>query len=298
MCFYQINIREHYKIGFVLPLVMSIQATVKVMEAAIRGWKEDKFEKYIVESLVDMFIKYISILGKDDNTFYLMTDHHFFSSILANQLSSKCYVLQHGMVLNKRLYYPVRANVFYAWGRRSKEILENDEKIIVVGTYKFKGMYNKFKKRKITKVLYCISILDDELVKKKIEVLYEITQKNGFLFAIKLHPGSMFDISFANMIENKNISIYKEEDLSSIDFDLAVTENSTINIDLAVMGKPFIIYDFDNGYFNKYFDIIPHGNSFKELEECFQRLDFYDFKLINEKLLINEVNGGRCTLFE
>lgn len=300
LCMYEISKDKHVKLGYVTPVLLGITSIGRLIGSGLKGLFTKKEVTYcLMECLMLSFDAYLKEIDHDVREYMMMTDHHFYSSIIAMRETVRCSVLQHGLVMDKYFYYPVRASRFFAWGQRSKELLDNDEKVVVSGTYKFDTLKSFEPNEKKEKILFCISSLDQAVVQKKIDTLYELTQKYHLKLMVKCHPGSMFKKDYwINAYAGKDITFYQEEILDSINFDVAVTENSTIIIDLLVMKKPFILFDDVNGYFEKYIDIIPCGQTMEEIETYLKAIDSFDFDKINREIGREELQGYRCTIFE
>lgn len=298
MSFYSFqNRKNHIKLGFIYPIAMLIRTAFFSVRILFDILISKNTTKLVMRWLIEAMDKYMKQIGNSE-CYYIMTDHNFYSTIIA--MKEECYsrVIQHGLVLNKKLYYPIRANEFCAWGIHSKQLLENDSKVTITGTYKFDNMKNKSSlvKSDYKHVLYCISILDNKLVQKKIDELLKICSAYNLILSIKLHPGSFYKLQDWEK-KYKNLKFYKNEELKQIIFDVAISENSTINLDLSVLGKPFIIYDNNLGYFDRYLDLIPHATDYDGLKEVFKELDDYDFVKINNCMLREELNDGLCSIF-
>lgn len=253
-------------------------------------------KKYSTLLLILLFQQYVDrILFNKKVMVYVMTDHNFYSSIVCNNGNVDSYVLQHGLIFGKDFYNISLADHFIAWGNRSKEILDNDTRIIVKGTYKFENLEEIISKENKV-ILYCVSILDFSLVSEKIKALTKIAKQTGYKLAVKIHPGSLFN-SFKLDKEYKNISFYKEEKLSDINFDIAIIENSTILIDMLFLKKKFIIFDQNDGYFSRY-KSIPMANNENELIKNVINIDKYDYNNIRVTIFKEELNEGKCVIFD
>ncbi len=251
----------------------------------------------ILKFLVDRYTGQLDRISEKTSIF-LMTDHHFFSSVTAMHGKQRTLVLQHGLIMDQRFYYPIRATKFLAWGERSREIQYNDAKVEVTGTYKF-SQISAMTLSEIKTLIFCVNSHDDQAVKQKIDILYEICQEYGYHLIVKCHPGSLFGLKqWTDMYTGKPITFYKEERLQDIPFDAAVTENSTIIIDLIAMGKPFVLFDDINGYFSEYEQLIPHGSEKKEIADIINNLGNIDFERILSVLLNREINNGVCSIAE
>lgn len=295
--FYQFNRRGHLKLGLLLPVLLIIVCSLiyllsLLFEILLKG------KNLTFEVLARVFLCYLKLFSFNNQRVFLMTDHHFFSSIIAIENEKNSSVLQHGLILDKRFYYPIRAGKFCAWGEHSKEILDNDSKVEVTGTYKF-DFKQRAKTNRINRIIYCISILNNEIVENKIRQISSLCKEYGFEFAVKVHPGSMFDLNYwKDSFKDYPITFYKEEKITELEFDLAISENSTINIDFVSMNVPFIIYDDDAGYFDSYKDIIPICFYEEDLRKIISHIQEIDFSQINKRIIENELNSNICTIFE
>lgn len=292
--FYSLAPSNHIKIGILKPSLLGlVLLTMFPIILLIGFFKREHIFKFIAYG----FMLYLKCLDFAENKIFLMTDHHFFSSIIAMLYSDNSYVLQHGLILDQRFYLPIRAGHFCAWGKHSSKLLKNDTKVMITGTMKFHDLKAN-KKNSIKKIMYCISSLNNEIVTKKINMINNVAEKLGYEFIVKCHPGSMFNVDYwESIFRDKNIIFYKEEKICDLDFDIAVSENSTVNIDLALMNIPFVIFDDINGYFAEYKYIIPSCNSEYELLDVMTNIKTFDFNNINRLIIEKELNNNLFSLF-
>lgn len=297
--FYSIGSSEHMHTGF-----MGNYAEIVTMSffcvfiAMVSMVSNDSALQITVKILSRRFIKYLEDIDRSTG-FYTMTDHHFFSSIIGMVRTMNCSVIQHGLLMNMSFYYPIRAHRFLCWGKRSKELLYNDPKAIVSGTYKFNSFRQTKSKSEIKNILFCIGSLDNEKVKKKIDVLLKYTKDYGYRLIVKCHPGSQFDDNqWKALYLNSGITFYKEELLKDLDFDLGISERSTAIMDLIALKKPFILFDEPGGYFDKYLESIPQASTGEELTNVISRLSSYDFDTIINTLYTEELNSGNCQIYQ
>ena len=296
--FYKYRAKNHIKIGVIYPIFMLVNLTFSLLiNLPYIFFKENTFNEKISKKCITMTCNYFNKFYNNINKIILMTDHHFYSTIIALIHSKKSYVLQHGLIMEKDRYYPIRAQHFCAWGIHTKELLNNDPKIIITGTYKFLNLKKKKQKNVSKNILFCMSSLNLKKVENKIKTLYDLSKILNFKLIIKCHPGSLFNKEYwQNLLKDSNIEIYKEEKLEDIDFDIAISENSTINLDLLMLKKPFIIFDTSKGYFGKYFDFIPNGNNKEDISKCINSIAKYDYQKIYNKLVKLELNDNMCIL--
>ena len=303
ICFYQFVSKNHVKVGITKSIILIVRCFFKSILVFVSAIFKKNSLKFTSKILINEFEEYTKLLNAEDKLFFIMSDHHFFSSIIAINFTNKSHVIQHGLVMGKSFYYPIRAGYFYAWGKHSKELLNNDPKVLVTGTYKFNEIVENKKNSEydyndLKNVVFCIGSLDHDSVKRKIDILLSIFDKTNIQLIIKDHPGSLFDSSqWQQLYKNKRIIFYKEELLQNIDFDLAITENSTVIMDLIAMHKPFILFD-ELGYFDVYKDIIPNAQSENQLRNIISNLKNYNFASISDRLIKEELNDGECSIYE
>lgn len=301
LCFYKIDRSEHIKIGYLKGIFLIFKFTFFLVCVFLRClFKKDNITEQSMSLLMNIYLQYLKSLSDYRMRAYLMTDHHFYSTVTTAGFCGTSIVLQHGLIMDKRFYYPIYADYFLAWGERSKKLLENDKKVFVTGTYKFQFDHASEAKKRINRtMLFCISSLDNNVVKEKIDCLLEISLKLEITLAVKCHPGSQFNVEhWKNIYSDTNIIFYQEELLENLFFDLAITENSTIIMDLLALKKPFILYDSMDGYFNEYADIIPQGNTKEEIQQCIKHISDFGFEKINETLCRLELNNSDCKILE
>ena len=288
----------HVKLGYLLPACDICLTGIKIMATSLLGL----FGKPQLKSVIKYLYTRVSKLmpaTRDIKEIYLMSDHHFFSSIIAFEETEKCAILQHGLVMDKRFYYPIRAGKFCAWGERSRQLQNNDAKVVVTGTYKFDGMSSKANCDTIKQIMFLIGSLDNEKVKEKIDTLVKICEEKQFNLIIKCHPGSLFDKTiWEKSYHDKGVAFYKEELIQDLDFDLAVSENSTAIMDLIALNKPFVLFDEIEEYFSVYRSVLPHGNSDREIEEILLHITDFDFRAIMDEIRNKELNSGECYIYE
>lgn len=295
--FYQIKRVGGLRIGFFRPIFLMVAILTTYSLSFVLGTICGNNYTISFYLLIWGFKAFLKSFNFGSCNVFLMTDHHFFSSIIAMENDENTYVLQHGLILNKKFYYPIRAGHFCAWGKHSLKLLNYDPKATITGTLKFVDV-NKSISKKTEKIIYCISSLNQNAVEKKIDIISEVADLFGYKFLVKCHPGSMYNLDYwTDKYRGSDITFFKDERIEDIDFDVAISENSTINIDLAVMNKPFVIFDEEVGYFEEYMDVLAVCSSKEKLIEILGHLDSIDFETINSRIIKNELNNNLCTLF-
>lgn len=300
LCFYKWNPTNHFKVGIYTALILIVRVIVCSINATLRSLLRKKdIEKFVISQTIYLFRDYISNIRDNGVHYMLMTDYNLFSSIIAIDESEKSTVIQHGLQMDDLLCYPIRAARYFAWGINTKQIMNNDPKILVTGTYKFNDMKKYSYRRDFSTILFCIGSLDYETVNIKIDNVIRIGRNKGYKCIIKCHPGSLYNSEYwKKLYQNEPVTIYKEELLQDIEFDLAITESSTAIMDFISLEKPFILYDRKESYFGKYDKILPRCESYDELSIIIEQLDSLDFDKINKYLIDHELNSGKCTIYE
>ena len=160
--FYSVDGEDHLKLNLFQVLLLGISLSLAVIPHIIFSsiFRKNRLEQ-VLKVLLRIYKKYLNYIGKD-KYFVLMSDHHYYSSIVAMTNTEKSMVIQHGLVMDKRFYYPIRAGHFCAWGNHSKILLDNDEKVVVLGTYKFDGITGVPSEKNFKKILFCVGSLDTE----------------------------------------------------------------------------------------------------------------------------------------
>lgn len=299
--FNEIKGKNHFKIGFLAPILNIVILILEmIFFVPIYLISLKKYQEIVMKMCINRIKR---VLRKySDLKIVVMSDHHFFSTI-CSVICSDSYVLQHGLIMQKEYYYPIRASHFCAWGEHTYELLNNDSKIIITGTYKFDDLKktNTTISKNISKktYLFFFSSLDEKKVEYKIKTLYKISKDLGFNLSVKCHQGSLFDLKYwKDLFKGCDITFYKEENISELDFDLAISENSTVILDLIMMNKSFIIFDDSNGYFGNLFDIIPNGNDEKSVSKSLSNIEDFNFNELYEKIIKYEINNNKCILNE
>lgn len=300
LCFYKLDPKNHIRIGTCATVFLFLRAvlfSLNVIFKALFG-KHD-VEKIVIYHVISLFGEYLFKITNERVVYMLMTDYNLYSSIIALDESKKSTVIQHGLQMDDLLCYPIRATHYFAWGLSTKQIMKDDPKILITGTYKYDNMKKKNFTADISTVLFCIGSLDYQAVKLKIDSVIRISKSKGYKCIIKCHPGSLYNSEYwKKLYKNEPVEIYKETLLQEIDFDLAVTESSTAIMDFISLGKPFILYDTKESYFGKYDNVLPRCESFESLYAIIAEIDNINFEKINEYLLDNELNTGICTIYE
>lgn len=299
LCFYKVYHGDHIKIGILSSAKLALIFIGQLSIALLRYRSNASFDEVVHYCLVRAFSKYLDCLESETKCFVLMTDHNFFSSIIAQNTKVKSCVIQHGLMQGLKYYYPIRADYFFAWGKGSAALLDFADNIIETGSFKFSSFKQTTKKDNYESILYCVSSLDEQAVIERIQATLNVAKRFSLTLRVKLHPGSMSKATaIVRALKKENIVFYKEEKLNQIPFDLAVTEDSTIVLDFACGGMPFIIFDEKDGYFRKYQELLPIVTTEEQLQDLMAHLNSFDFETIRERLVYEELNGGTCSIVE
>ena len=298
MNFREVKGKEHVKLGYFFPFfniiaVIISQAFFIIFSTLIGLEKANRYSSAALIRKTEKIIDRVHKLG--GNNVYVMTDHNFYSTIICNNKEIKSNVLQHGLIMDKSFYKVVLADRFCAWGKRSRELLDNDGRIEVTGTYKFDGLRDNSRKCEEKSILFFVSDMDFEKVAEKISDILIHVAKCGYQLKVKLHPGSFF--SNTGLKEKfPDVQFYKEEKIWDIDFSVGVVDNSTVLIDLLYLEKPYVIFNKDAGYFEPYHNI-PVAHNASELFAVLQAIDSIDYSSVSKLILFEELNDEKCNIF-
>lgn len=300
MNFRETKVENHVKLGYIFPLSSIIltlltQAYFMFLSVIVGVEKTNQRSSSQLISQMQKITARVYKLGVSEA--YVMTDHNFYSTIFCNNPEIRTSVLQHGLIMDKSYYKVVLADRFCAWGNRSKELLDNDKRVEITGTYKFDGMSEKGKiiSEKEKSLLFFVSDLDFDKVAEKLDRLLHIAEESGYHLKVKLHPGSFFKNTGLKE-KFPDVDFFKEERIWNIDFSIGIIENSTVLIDLLYLSKPYIIFNENAGYFEPYPEI-PLARSTEELLEILRNITKIDYSSFNKNILSDELNGGRCSIF-
>jgi hypothetical protein len=255
--FYNFNFTNtHVKIGmiksFILIIFMLLQSVILILLIPVLYKSFAKILMYAIHNNFKIYLKCIDF--KENSKVLMMSDHHYFGAIVSSEkrLMYKSIVLQHGAICDKSYFYPIYADNFYAWGKESKKLLNNDLKVICTGTYKFEELIEH---RKVNKykdinefdinILWPIRPISQKDLNEQFLFINEALNnlKGKIRVIIKKHPSSLSNFDFINCEKDElNFNIeYVNEDLKNISFDFAIIDNSTIGFDLIALGKPFAV---------------------------------------------------------
>ena len=297
---------RHLKVGRIWPVAAALKLLIASIPAVV-GFigSNNSINRSLMRVLVKIMLSYLQRVDSS-TVFVLMTDHHFFSTVIAMSAVGKTVVLQHGLIQDVRFFSPVRANYLYAWSEKSVS-LAADEKAVVSGTYKFDVVgYNvgqavrSLQEANNVLVLLSTSSSSAQIV-NRIAPILKLKMKFGFHLGIKTHPGSLFSLDDLKKAvgESSDIRLYKEERIEDISFDFAYIEQSTAVIDVACLGIPFIIIDdTDNSYFSSYAGLLPIAHTEDDLLELSAHFQTRRYIPAYINLLENEIGAGFCNIKE
>ena len=301
-----INFREkerahrHVKIGWLQPVALAVYVAAAHVPIylALPFCKWETTSRRSMRVLTHAFQSFLRRLHGRAERLYAMSDHNFYSTIACVDEHFESSVIQHGLLMDSSYYLPVLADHFMAWGERCLELSHNCPQMRVTGTYKFEKLHPLPQDTAPNVLLYCVSITDEAKVKRKIDDILAAIEGTGYILKVKLHPGSFYDASAYREYQARGIELYKECLLADIDFSTAIIENSTILLDLLYLHKRFIIFDESLDYFEPYAQLVPWAKEKGEVAHLLKNIDRISYDTIREKVLHQELNDGRCTIFE
>jgi len=171
---------------------------------------------------------------------------------LHQRADCRTIVIQHGLVLSEKFYFPANAQEFWAWGELSRVHFQSrapNGKMVVKGRYKddLESKSDIFvmpeEGDKNWKILVAPSFKHDE-IKELVGIAKKTFFPKGKSFdrmAIKMHPAtkSVWMIKLWLLMTARGIVIERAhmEDLSD-QYDVLFTKHSTSAVDFLLRGKP------------------------------------------------------------
>ena len=297
---------KHIRIGILWPVIQLFQTVFAgaafAVVLSIRK-ENSKYEYSMLRYLTNAFSNFLNKLDAQAKLYLLMSDHHFFSSIVALQYPEKSCVLQHGLIQDKAFFEPIRADYFFAWGKASSNLIGDKRKVFITGTNKFDECLRVQRsaiKSPPKKVLVCLATSrSKEAIEHTLKPIFELQNRLKFDLLIKTHPGSQFSMDeLIEAAQGRIVNLYKDEAIADLDFDFAISEQSTSLLDFACMNVPFILFDeVDDSYF-RLNDAVPTAHDAKDIEKVLRDFDQEAFVAMKKRFLENELNGGVNTIYE
>lgn len=302
ICLNRYSPNKHIKLGVFWPIFKAVTLTVHSLPSVLSFIGS---ECTVNDSLVRLLIKrmdnYVAHVGYR-HPYILMTDHHFFSTVIAMNDHVTSAVLQHGLIGDTRFFSPVRATYFFAWSKKSAFLI-NSEKTVDAGTYKFSKLMKLSPELNVETfadakrvLLILSSSKTSEQISHRMEPLISLQKRFGFRLLIKMHPGSLFSSDeLRAAVSTCDVELYKEEKIETINFDFAFIEQSTAALDVACLGIPFIVIDeaFDS-YFSEYKGLLPTACSPDELLRLAVNFSLSKYMPAYMSFLEREIDNGQC----
>lgn len=295
---------RHIKMGVLWPIFNALTLVVVSLPSILSFVGSNRLvNDGLAKILINRMNCYIERLGYRQ-PYILMTDHHFYSTVIAMNDHAKSAVLQHGLIEDVRFFSPVRATQFFAWSKKSVELI-NSEKAVDAGTFKFLKQLRFKPEHEVNclaeakRVLLILSSSKtSEQISKRLEPLHILQERFGFKLLVKMHPGSLFSIEeLRTAASTSAIELYKEEIIETIDFDFAFVEQSTATLDVACLGIPFIVIDeTTDTYFSDYKKLLPTASSSDELLRVALDFSLSSYMHAYTFFLEREINSGHCCI--
>lgn len=168
---------------------------------------------------------------------------------LNNRKSIRTVVIQHGLILSEKFYFPVVAKEFWGWGELSKKHYrswDSSGKILVKGRYKederIKSSGVNAGNKVPVKILIAPSHYHSEIadIVEKVDNLIGMYCGNKVLLGIKLHPSTKFKLLIKAIHFSRGLKLIREVDdmeMLADKYDVLVTKNSTSAVDFMLRGK-------------------------------------------------------------
>lgn len=196
--------------------------------------------------------------------FVCLNDQPYDVAAILNTLHSRgncrTVVVQHGLVLNEKFYFPSVAREFWAWGELSKRHYrswDQSAKIVVKGRYAGDAAMKRERYLSLPadgrlKILVAPSFFHDEVNEIVTGLKAELSgdHLDKAVVAIKLHPAMKFQGRLTSRLRKQ--APWLESETAPIEtlaeeYDVLVTKNSTSAIDFLLRGKPVFFHPPNGG---------------------------------------------------
>lgn len=196
-------------------------------------------------------------------TFVCFNDQPFDVAAILHALHKRQHcrtiVVQHGLILSHKFYFPAVAKEFWAWGELSRQHFRawlKDAQFVVKGRYR-NDVTNKSDdfiwppEDRPVRILIAPSYFHEEVkaILKELDQTLSTKFKEEIHVAIKLHPATKFPWQLRRWYQ-RHVAWLKEEhepmELLATKYDVLVTKNSTSAIDFLLRGKPVFFLDQDS----------------------------------------------------
>lgn len=304
ICLNRYSPNKHVKMGVFWPIFKAVTLAAFSLPSILSFiGSEYTVNDRLARLLIKRMDNFVSRLGYQ-HPYILMTDHHFYSTVIAMNDHVTSVVLQHGLIGDTRFFSPVRATYFFAWSKKSACLVDS-KKTVDAGTYKFSKLMKLKPEEDVESfadakrvLLILSSSKTSEQISHRMEPLLSLQKRFGFKLLIKMHPGSLFSIDeLRDAVSMRDVELYKEEKIEAIDFDFAFIEQSTAALDVACLGTPFIVIDeaFD-GYFTEYKELLPTVSSSDELIRLAVDFSLAKYMPAYTSFLEREIDNGQCRI--
>lgn len=177
--------------------------------------------------------------------------------VLNRPPSCRTIVIQHGLIISQKFYFPSVAKEFWAWGELSrKHYCSRDKNAQLV----LKGRYKDDKQNKASdfvcmpsdrpiRLLVAPSYFHNEAqdILLKVGAILSCRNQSEIYVAVKFHPATKIRSRLRIWIRN-NVKFVREEnqpmEVLAIEYDALVTKNSSSAVDFLLLGKPVFFSEF------------------------------------------------------
>lgn len=119
ICLNSYSPNSHIKMGVFWPIFKAVTLVVLSLPPVLSFiGSECTVNDSLARFLIKRMDNYVARIGYQ-HPFILMTDHHFYSTVIAMNDHATSAVLQHGLIGDARFFSPVRATYFFAWSKRA-----------------------------------------------------------------------------------------------------------------------------------------------------------------------------------
>lgn len=228
--------------------------------------------------------KSLAIGAQNVDTFVCYNDQPYDVAAIVHSLNKRencrTIVIQHGLILSERFYFPSIAQEFWAWGDLSRSHYHSrtlNSQILVKGRYRTDSSSKKDRflwppESAITHILVAPSYFHDEIkdILRSLNDIMTVELMKTTVFAIKFHPSTKLAWSLRKWCKANTPWLIEEHDpMESLskNYDALVTKNSTSAIDFLLNGKPTFFTELKG---NETFPSQAYGFHINQLKSALQ----------------------------
>lgn len=294
---------ELYKLLPRINFWLAVQQVIYLLCMLFTGRK--RYLNLYLLSFYSSIFKSVQIGFSNVENFICFNDQPFDVAAIVHALNrssrTRTIVIQHGLILSEKFYFPSVANEFWAWGELSKAHYRSwnkNGKILIRGRYKNDISFKKNNylwpdSDQKKSFLIAPSHIHSEVkeIIKVVRSLEVFSLVGNSKLGIKFHPSTKFTwiLKFWCRFILKEI-IFEVDEMEGLSdsYDFLITKSSTSSVDFILKGKP--VFFLDNiGVKN--LTLVECGFNVSDLNFVINNKNIDDSsKNLRNKLLIDAIN--------